>query len=149
VHQTAATARPPATATPVTLGDFLPIGATAPVTVVGCARIIVDPGVLQQGMLTHVTGTGFLPRTPIAVTWQSLDGTLVGACAPDAISSPALTTDSSGRIDVFCLALAHLAIGALRIAAEQPPETETAPVLVEDGSMQPSHGNENQFVFRR
>jgi len=148
-HQAAATSQPPTTATPATLADFLPIGATAPVTVVGCARIVADPGVLQQGMLTRVTGTGFLPRTPITMTWQSLDGTPVDACAPDAISTPALTTDPGGRIDVFCLALPHQAVGSLRITAEQPPETETAPVVVEDGSMQPSHGNENQFVFRR
>jgi len=152
-HQVAATARPPATATPATLGDFPPIGATAPVTVVGCARIVADPDVLQQGMLTHVTGTGFLPRSPVTVTWRSLDGAFTGACAPDAISEPALRTDPAGRIDVFCLALPHQAVGSLRITAEQPPETETAPVVVEDGSMQPSHGDEdqdaNQFVFRR
>ena len=145
-HQTTATAEPPAQAATLPQ-DFLPITASAPILVLGCGRIKADPSVIQQGTLTHVTGTGFLPRTPMTLTWQDAGGTTTVACAPDAVDVPALVSDAAGGIDVFCLALPHLTIGVLRLVAVQGPEQESAPVLVVDDSMQPSNGD--QFVFRR
>lgn len=151
-HQATATAHPPASAAGASSGAaaaaFAPVSAFTTVTVVGCARIVADPAVVQQGMLTHVTGSGFLPRTALTLTWQGLDGSAVFACSPDTVQVPALVTDAAGGIDVFCLAFAYQAVGALRIAAAQPPELETTPVVIEDGPMQPSNDT-NQFVFRR
>jgi hypothetical protein len=150
VHQTTATARPPAAATAAAgsaVLAFLPVSASAKVTVVGCARITADPAVLQQGMLTHVTGTGFLPKTALTLTWQGPAGQLLSACSPDTVSAPAVTTDAAGSINVFCLAFLNGTIGALQLAALQGPERETTPVVIESGPMQPSSGN--QFVFRR
>jgi len=148
-HQTTATARPPAAAATggAPAADFLPVSASAPVVVVGCARITANPDVIQQGMLTHVTGTGFLPRTAVTLTWQSPDGTVLASCSANAVNVPALTTDAAGRIDVFCLARPNQGIGDMLISALQSPERESAPVVVENGSMQPSEGN--QLVFRR
>jgi hypothetical protein len=145
-HQATATAQPPAAAVKLPQA-FLPVSAAAQVVVVGCARITADPAVIQQGTLTHVTGTGFLPRTAVTLTWQSPNGTVVTACSPTTLAAPALTTDAAGRIDVFCLAFLHQVLGTLRLSALQSPEQETTPVVVEDGSMQPSNGD--QFVFRR
>ncbi|HEU5333416.1 MAG TPA: hypothetical protein VFU73_11635 [Actinocrinis sp.] len=154
-HQATATAQPPlssgvgaAAGSANAVAAFLPVSAFTTVVVVGCARIDADPGVVQQGMLTHVTGSGFLPRTALTLAWQSLGGAAVFPCSPDAIRIPALTTDAGGDIDVFCLAYPYETIGALQISAAQPPETETTPVVIEDGPMQPSNGS-NQFVFRR
>lgn len=146
-HQSTATARPPATAVKLPQA-FLPISASASVLVVGCARIIANPAVIPQGMLTHVTGTGFLPRTAVTLTWQSPSGTVLAPCARDAVSVPAMTTDAAGRIDVFCLAFPHEAIGAVRLSALQSPEQESVAVIIEDGSMQPSSGNPDQFIYR-
>lgn len=154
-HQAAASAHPPAGGAfgaPAGSGGavaaFLPVSAFTTVVVVGCARISADPDVVQQGMLTHVTGSGFLPRTALTLAWQSLGGAAVFPCSPDAIRVPALSTDAAGSIDVFCLAYPYETIGALQISAAQPPETETAPVVIEDGPMQPSNGTDD-FVFRR
>lgn len=145
-HQAIGTAQPPAAAAKLPQA-FLPVSAATQVVVVGCARLIADPAVVQQGMLTHVTGTGFLPRTPVTLTWQKPDGTAVTACSPNTVSVPVLKTDAAGRIDVFCLAFLHQVLGTLRLSALQNPEQQTAPVVVEDGPMQPSTGD--QFVFRR
>jgi hypothetical protein len=153
-HQATGTAHPPASGAVGVPGSggavlaFMPVSAFTTVVVVGCAHITVDPTVVQQGMLTHVTGAGFLPRTALTLSWQDVTGATVFPCSPDAINVPALTTDASGSIDVFCLAFPYQTIGALRIAAVQPPETETAPVVIEDGPMQPSNGSD-QFVYRR
>lgn len=146
-HQSTATARPPAGAANLPQA-FLPVSASAPVVVVGCARITANPAVIPQGMLTHVVGTGFLPRTALTLTWQSPGGKVLAACARDAVSVPALATDAAGRIDVFCLAFPHQAIGAVRLSALQSPEQESVPIIIEDGSMQPSSGDRDQFVYR-
>ncbi|HEU5426300.1 MAG TPA: hypothetical protein VFU74_05485 [Actinocrinis sp.] len=146
-HQSTAAARPPATAVNLPQA-FLPISASASVLVVGCARITANPAVIPQGMLTHVTGTGFLPRMAVTLTWQSMSGQVLAPCARDAVSVPALATDAAGRIDVFCLAFPHEAIGAVRLTALQSPEQESVSVIIEDGSMQPSSGNPDQFIYR-
>jgi hypothetical protein len=149
LHQATATAHPPAgvpAAQAVALG-YLPVGASTAVTVVGCARIIANPSVIEQGTLTHVTGVGFLPRTAVTLTWQSPAGHVLAPCSSNAVSVPALAADAAGSIDVFCLAFPHEAVGNLLMAAAQNPEIETTPVVVEEGTMQPSNGD--QFVFRR
>jgi hypothetical protein len=156
-HQATATARPPAVAVavpggvapppiPVAAQGFLPVTASTTVIVVGCARITANPAVIPQGTLTHVTGTGFLPRTALTLSWQSADGR-AAACSPNTVSLPLLTTDAAGSIDVYCLAFSHELIGPLLLAALQNPERETVPVVVESGSMQPSNGS--QLVVRR
>jgi len=149
-HQAIATARPPAAAAGAGQGavlSFLPISATAPVIVVGCARITANPSVIEQGTLTHVTGTGFLPKVALTLTWQTPAGQALAACSNDAVSAPAVVADAAGNINVFCLAFIHGALGTLQISAFQNPERETVPVVFEAGPMQPSSGD--QFVFRR
>ncbi|HEU5334180.1 MAG TPA: hypothetical protein VFU73_15475 [Actinocrinis sp.] len=127
--------------------------ATAPLTVGQCARLTVNPPVMPDGTLTHVTGTGFNPGEQVAITWQVPGGAVVDACASNAIGGQSVAADASGNIDVYCLALAHVALGAEQIAADQaataqvPAEQATAPVVVEGGSMQPSSGDE--LIFRR
>jgi hypothetical protein len=146
-HQASGTAHPPAGATPADAQSFLPISATTGVTVVGCARLAANPDVIEQGLLTHVVGTGFLPKTPLTLTWQNTDGSVIASCSPNAVTVPSLATDAAGRLDVFCLAYPHEAVGSVLIAAMQSPERETVSVIIDDGSMQPSNGN--QLVFRR
>jgi hypothetical protein len=149
-HQAVATARPPAAAAGAGQGavlSFLPVSASAPVIVVGCARLKADPSVIEQGMLTHVTGTGFLPKVALTLTWLTPAGQALTACSPDAISAPAVTADAAGNVNVFCLAFIHGALGTLQISAFQNPEREKVPVVIEAGPMQPSSGD--QFVFRR
>ena len=127
--------------------------ATAPLTVGGCARLTVNPPVMPDGTLTHVTGTGFNPGEQVAITWQGEGGAVVDACSSTALGGQAIAADASGNVDVYCLALAHESLGAQQIAAVQaataqlPAEQATAPVVVEGGSMQPSSGDE--LIFRR
>ena len=127
--------------------------ATAPLTVGGCARLTVNPPVMPDGTLTHVTGTGFNPGEQVAITWQGDGGAVVDACSSTAIGGQPVAADGAGNIDVYCLALAHESLGAEQIAAAQvataqmPAEQATAPVVVEGGSMQPSSGDE--LIFRR
>lgn len=127
--------------------------ATAPLTVTQCARLTVNPSVMPDGTLTHVTGTGFNPGEQVALTWQDQAGAVLEACSPTAIGASAVTADGSGNIDVFCLAVPHESLGAEQISAAQsattqmPAEQVTAPVVVEGGSMQPSTGDE--LIFRR
>ena len=119
----------------------------------GAPKLTVNPAVVADGTLTHVTGIGFNPSTPVILTWQSPAGAVLYACSANALTAPRPAADASGKIDVYCLALPHQAIGAEQIVADQtansplPARHVAAPVLVEDGSMQPSDGN--QLIFRR
>jgi hypothetical protein len=127
--------------------------ATAPLTVAQCARLAVNPPVMPDGTLTHVTGTGFNPGEQVALAWQGPGGAVIDACSSDAIGGQTVTADGSGNVDVYCLALAHESLGAEQLSASQaataklPAEQATAPVVVEGGSMQPSTGDE--LIFRR
>ena len=127
--------------------------ATAPLMVGQCAQLTVNPPVMPDGTLTHVTGTGFNPGEQVAITWQGPGGAVAEACSSNAIGGQTAAADGSGNVDVYCLALAHESLGAQQIAAAQaataqmPAEQATAPVVVEGGSMQPSTGDE--LIFRR
>lgn len=136
-----------------TVSQFQPLPASAAITVTGCAsppprekpKLAANPAVVIDGMLTHVTGTGFPPGQPVTLMWETTAGATLSQCSPDAVSAPSLSADAQGRIDTYCLAEPHEILGAARIVAL--PAHVAAPVVVEGGSMQPSFGD--QFVFRR
>lgn len=140
------------------MGGSGPIIATAPLTVIRCTqpKLTVNPTVVVDGMYTHVTGTGFVPTQPVALTWQTPAGVTLTNCSPTADSAPPLSTDANGAIDTFCFAPPHVIIGAAQIVATQNAtqdgiavtETAAAPVIVEGGSMQPSSGGD-ELIFRR
>ncbi len=120
-------------------------------------KITADPPVITEGGLTHVTGTGFAPDQPVALTWLA-DPTAPApppsplpagavACSPNADAAPPVTADSTGAIDVYCYARPHEILGAAQLVAVQGTAQATTPVVMEGGSMQPSTGD--QFVFRR
>lgn len=111
-------------------------------------KIVANPAVITDGTLTHVTGTGFAPNVPVALTWQTPAGATLSACSPDADSAPALKADAAGKIDTFCYARPHETLGAAQIVATQGLAHAAAPVVVEGGSMQPSSGGDD-FIFRR
>lgn len=120
----------------------------------GAPKLTVNPAVIADGTLTHVTGTGFNPGVPVTLTWQSPAGTKLFACSADTLTTPPPAADASGKIDVYCLAQPHEALGAEQIVADQTANAQlsarhaAAPVVVEDGSMQPSNGDD-QLIFRR
>jgi hypothetical protein len=111
-------------------------------------KIVANPAVITDGTLTHVTGTGFAPNAPVALTWQTPAGATLSTCSPDADSAPALKADAGGKIDTFCYARPHETLGAAQIVATQGIAHAAAPVVVEGGSMQPSSGGDD-FIFRR
>lgn len=114
----------------------------------GAPKIVANPAVLNDGTLTHVTGTGFAPSQPVTLTWQSTAGAPLSVCSPDADSAPPLSSDAKGAIDTYCYAEPHQMLGAAQIVAVQGAAHAAAPVVIEGGSMQPSSGDD-QFVFRR
>jgi hypothetical protein len=121
--------------------------ASTPLAVTGCPAITANPAVFTEGTLTHVTGTGFAPNQPITLAWRSAAGAVLSACSPNAASTPSPQADAAGRLDTYCYARPHEALGAAQIQAVQGTQHAAAPVVVEGGSMQPSSGD--QFVFRR
>lgn len=131
--------------------------ASTTFAVAGCARpqLTANPAVFVDGTYTHVTGTGFAPAEPIALTWQTTTGATLTACSPTADPPPALVADANGDIDTFCFAPEHQILGAAQIAATQTiaqngaqaTRRAAAPVVIEGGSMQPSTGSE--LIFRR
>lgn len=129
-----------------------PFQASAPLTVTGCPgaptpppgrapTVRVDPAVVQVGMTTHVTGSGFTPGQPVTLAWAMPDGSpLPGDCAAGA--------DATGVIDTYCLVLPHGLLGARTLVATQGALTARAAAVVDGGTMQPV-GSDDQLLFRR
>lgn len=139
------------------MGGAPPIIATAPLTVVQCTqpKLTANPAVFVDGSYTHVTGTGFAPSQPVALTWQTAAGATLSACSPTADSAPPLVADANGDLDTFCFAPPHEILGAAQIVATQtttvgPAQSvqhAAAPVVIEGGSMQPSSSGD-ELIFR-
>jgi len=139
------------------MGGSGPLIATAPLTVIRCTQptLTANPTVVVDGMYTHVTGTGFVPNQPVALTWQTPAGATLTDCSPTADSAPPLSSDAKGAVDTFCFAPPHVVIGAAQIVATQNATQDgiavtdkaAAPVVVEGGSMQPSSGSD-ELIFR-
>ncbi len=156
VHQITGTGEPPPAIgtvlrSAVNPNPTLPAGAAF--TVTGCAappapKITANPAVVVDGTLTRLTGTGFAPNQPVALTWQTVGNAQLSTCSPTADSAPVLKADAAGKIDTYCYALPHQMLGAVQIVATQGTQHAAAPVVVEGGSMQPSSGGD-QFIFRR
>ncbi len=123
-------------------GDFG--HASAPLAVTGCPvtrpTLAASPQVLEPGMLTHVTGTGFQPNRPVVLSWRLPNGTPL-------LGSLTVKARGDGRIDTFFMVMLHDLDGARQLVAKQTSTPVTANVVVDGGTMQPSVGG--QLVFRR
>ncbi len=123
-----------------------PLSATAPLTVTGCpaaagtATLAINPVVVQTGMLTEATGSGFAPGQPVVLNWQAPDGTPL-------LGSTTVTASATGTVDTFCIVFDNDELGARQLVATQGTTTAQTPAVVDGGTMQPSTGD--QLVFRR
>jgi len=115
-------------------GPAFLFSATAKLSVTGCAlALAADPGVLEPGQLTRVTGTGFAPGVPVVLTWQQPGGApLLGRLT--------LTPGGDGSLGGFFLVLPGGLLGPRLLAATQGTLRLTASVLVQAGPVQPSPG---------
>ncbi len=115
-------------------GPAFLFSATATLSVTGCAlALTADPGVLEPGQLTRVTGTGFAPGVPVVLTWQQPGGTpLLGRLT--------LAPGGDGSLGGFFLVLPDDLLGPRLVVATQGTLRLTASVLVQAGPVQPSPG---------
>ena len=133
--------------------------ASAPLTVTGCPTapstpttpgtqphsptLTANPDVVEEGQVTHVTGTGFAPNSPVVLSWRPTTGS-AGSAATQ--SGPTVTSDASGAIDDYLVVLLD---GQLYVpcdlVATQGTASASAPVLVQGGSMEPSTNDEPVF----
>lgn len=145
------TVQMPPAGVPLTVAN----SASAPLTVTGCPpattstppttpaakpTLTANPDVVEQGQVTHVTGTGFAPNSPVVLSWQPTDGsgTQIG---------PTITSDASGDIDDYLVVLLNDLYVPCNLVATQGAASASTPVLVQGGSMQPS--SDDQLVFRQ
>jgi hypothetical protein len=125
-------------------GPAVALHASAPLAVTGCPvtrpTLTANPQVLEPGMLTHVTGTGFQPNRPVVLSWRLSNRTPL-------LSSMTVKARADGRIDTYFMAMLHDLGGARQLLAKQANTSVTANVVVDGGTMQPSVGG--QLIFRR
>jgi hypothetical protein len=129
----------------VTLVENGPLTPTATTTLAvtncaGTATLAINPVVVQSGMLTEATGSGFTPNQPVVLTWQAPDGTPL-------LGSTTVTASPTGTIDTYCMVFDNGELGDRQLVATQGTTTATTPAVVDGGTMQPSAGD--QLVFRR
>jgi hypothetical protein len=119
---------------PTAGGPAFLFSASALLLVTGCtSSLAVNPAVLEPGQVTRVTGTGFAPGVPVALTWQLPDGTpLLGTLT--------VTPGGGGNISGFFLVMPGDVLGQRQLVATQPGDRLTAGALVQAGPMQPSPG---------
>jgi hypothetical protein len=110
----------------------------------GPVTLAANPNVVSVGSVTSVTGTGFAPNTPVTLTWQLAGGVTLPA------STTPVTSDGSGNITDPLIVLLPAAPGPCNLVATQGTDTASAPVIVQDGSMEPSTGDQggDQLIFR-
>lgn len=123
----------------------VPLSASTTLTVTcqsaaGTATLAINPIVLQPGMLTEATGSGFAPNQPVVLTWQAPDGTPL-------LGSTTVTASATGTIDTYCMVFDNDLLGDRQLVATQGTTTAQTPAVVDGGTMQPSTGD--QLVFRR
>lgn len=127
--------------------------ASAPLTVTGCPpttpqtpptapkpTLSANPDVVEQGQVTHVTGTGFTPNSPVVLSWQPTSGS-------GTQSGPTVTSNASGDIDDYLVVLLNDLYVPCDLVATQGAASASTPVLVQGGSMEPS--SNDQLVFRQ
>ena len=128
--------------------------ASAPLTVTGCPpattptqppstakpTLTANPDVVEQGQVTHVTGTGFTPNSPVVLSWQPTAGS-------GTQTGPTVTADASGDIDDYLVVLLNDLYVPCDLVATQGAASVSTPVLVQGGSMEPSSNDE--LVFRQ
>src|SRR6266487_5020082 len=120
-------------------GPAVLLHASAPLAVTGCPvtrpTLAASPQVLEPGMLTHVTGTGFQPNRPVVLSWRLPNGTPL-------LGSLTVKARGDGRIDTFFMVMLHDLDGARQLVAKQTSTPVTANVVVDGGTMQPSVGGQ-------
>jgi hypothetical protein len=122
-------------------GPAFLFSASAALRVTGCKlTLAMDPAVLELGQVTHVTGTGFAPGSPVVLTWQQPGG------AP-LLGRETVTAGADGSIGGFMLVLPGDLTGARQLVATQGSLKLTASALVEAGPMQPVPGG--QLIYRQ
>ena len=142
---------PPAGAAPTVANS-----ASAPLTVTGCPpattpaqppstpaskpTLTANPDVVEQGQVTHVTGTGFTPNSPVVLSWQPTSGS-------GTQSGPTITSDAAGDIDDYLVVLLNDLYVPCDLVATQGAASASTPVLVQGGSMEPSA--DDRLVFRQ
>ena len=110
----------------------------------GAVTLTASPDVVSIGSVTSVTGTGFAPNTPVTLSWQIAPG----------VTLPATTTpinpDATGAITDPLIVLLPAAPGKCSLIATQGTATASAPMVVQNGSMEPSTGGQgnDQLIFR-
>ena len=124
----------------VTACPTAPTTPTPPPTQPHPPTLQANPDVVEQGQVTHVTGTGFAPNAPVVLTWRPTSGSATQ-------SGPTLTSDASGNIDDYLVVLLNDLYVPCDLVATQGTSSASAPVLVEGGSMEPS--TNDQLVFRQ
>jgi hypothetical protein len=141
------TAGPTSTATTATapLTVTCPAAPPPPPPPAGAVTLKANPDVVAIGSVTSVTGTGYTPNAPVTLTWQ-----LAGGVTVPAATAP-VTADGSGNITDPLVVLLPAAPGQCNLVATQGTATASAPVVVQDGSMEPSTGDSgggDQLIFR-
>jgi hypothetical protein len=122
-------------------GPAVLLSASARLAVTGCTMTLtLDPEVLQPGELTHVTGTGFGPASPVTLTWQ-LPG---GAALPGRLT---VTAAADGSIGGFFMVLPDDVLGARNLVATQGAAKVARAAIVDAGPMQPVSGG--KLVYRQ
>lgn len=140
-------AGPTSTATTATapLTVTCPAPPTNPTPPAGPVTLKADPSVVSIGSVTLVTGTGYTPNAPVTLTWQ-----LAGGATVPATTTP-VTADGSGNITDSLVVLLPVAPGQCNLVATQGTATASAPMVVQNGSMEPSTGDvggSDQLIFR-
>jgi hypothetical protein len=121
-------------------GPVFLLRASAPLQVAGCTMTLaINPAVLEPGQLTQVTGTGFVPGTPVVLAWQLPDGSAL----PAAMS---ITVGTGGTIGSYFLVMPGDLPGPRQLVATQGAAKVTANALVDAAPMQPSSGG--RLVYR-
>jgi hypothetical protein len=114
--------------------------------VVSCAPLVqADPDVVQAGMTTHITGSGFTPGAQVTLVWQLPDGTT----EPVAGSPRTASASDKGTFDFYTLIPGLDELGLRMLAASDGNRSATAKVLIEGGTMQPSGGQVVGIIVRR
>jgi PKD repeat protein len=101
----------------------------------GTPSLILNPAVGTPGTIVTVTGTGFLPNTPVTVSWSVSTGSVV------------IVADSSGNLPPSQLLILTPDVLGPRFAQASSTPQATAPFLVVPSTSEPG-GDDGGLLFR-
>jgi hypothetical protein len=114
--------------------------------VVSCAPLVqAKPDVVQAGMTTRITGSGFTPGAQVTLVWQLPDGTT------EPVGGSPQTASASGKatFDFYTLIPGLDELGLRTLMASDGTRSATVQVLIQGGTMQPSGGQVVGIIVRR